>query len=867
MKTLAARRVLHAALHAARLGVVEFACFLFLVTLILPLIARLLAPRRRVGMLVYHNPKRSRALRHMNYLRKTNRLVDLNSVIRALDADDWSAIPRNAVVVSFDDGHIGNRDLLDLFEACGVKPTIYLCSQIVDTRRRFWWTTQNAPVSELKRISGAERLERLKSYGFRQTDQNADGPRQALDAVEIAAMEPHVEFGSHTRFHPILPLSTDHEAAAEIADSKSEVEALTNRQCMHFAYPNGSYGEREVSFVRAAGYRSARTLDIGWISRRSDRYRLPVIGMPDNASVVRLRAQLHGVAFMRIPLRSLRRLWEELRARTAINATKEAGIEVATELAEPIETGDAASFDDEGRDLRAAAGGGALSLLGGILNAAFSFGFTVTVTHVLRASSAGAFFVAMAVFSIAASAAQLGAAATVVRMVAWERTLGHTRAIREGLAAALIPVALTSLVLAGVGAAFADAIAGHLGIGGKHLAGANLIRVFAVGIPIAALLPVVLSATRGFGRMLPTIILDYIGEPFLRLCLVSFGAVLTLSPGAVAAMWIAPSGLALIVSSRTLHRLLTAASPGPHEEAASIAKRGRLQLPGTVWEFWRYTAPQWSADVFQLGVLWLDVVLVGALASPSSAAVYGALSRFLLVGSLGLAAVVLVLAPLFSELLAANRLERIRVLYSAGTSGATALAVPVFLMMAVEGSKLLSIFGEEYSAGARALTILSLAMIADTLAGPALLLLLSGGLSKLVALNAAASLVINITLNLLLIPRFGIEGAAIAWGVSTVLINALALAQAHRRWGVAPFGPGLTWIVGSAAAVFGGLGLTLRDTRGSGVGPMATSLLIQIAIYSLILWLGRGSILGPFAGAVRARVRASGRPARFEGRS
>jgi peptidoglycan/xylan/chitin deacetylase (PgdA/CDA1 family) len=80
-----------------------------------------------------------------------------------------------------------------------------------------------------------------------------------------------------------------------VARSREEVEDLVGRQCEHFSYPNGDYLERELDYVRKAGYRSAGSLDLGWNDVNTDPYRLRVQGITDDASVSMLSAQLSGV--------------------------------------------------------------------------------------------------------------------------------------------------------------------------------------------------------------------------------------------------------------------------------------------------------------------------------------------------------------------------------------------------------------------------------------------------------------------------------------------------------------------------------------------------------------------------------------------
>ena len=108
-------------------------------------------------------------------------------------------------------------------------------------------------------------------------------------------MRDTIAFGGHTRFHPILPRCTDDEAADEIAGCLPEIEAITERPCRHFAYPNGDHSPRDRRLVREAGFLSGRSTRIGWVGPRTDPYDIPIIGTNDEASVARLAADLTGV--------------------------------------------------------------------------------------------------------------------------------------------------------------------------------------------------------------------------------------------------------------------------------------------------------------------------------------------------------------------------------------------------------------------------------------------------------------------------------------------------------------------------------------------------------------------------------------------
>ena len=250
--------------------------------------------RGKVGILVYHDPSPQALERHLAFLSPRYRFVTLDALVDALRSGNWSSLPPRSLVVTLDDGWRGNRELLDAFARYGVQPTIFLCTGIVGTRRRFWWHGLDAPTRHrLYRVSNRERLEILeRDLGFDQTAESDDGEVQALLRDDLEAMRVAVDFQPHTRFHPRLPTCDDAEAEAEIAGSRADFATLTGGEGRHFSYPFGVYGEREVALVRSAGYESARAFGGGFTDPRTDPYELRAVGVRDTSSLNMLAATL-----------------------------------------------------------------------------------------------------------------------------------------------------------------------------------------------------------------------------------------------------------------------------------------------------------------------------------------------------------------------------------------------------------------------------------------------------------------------------------------------------------------------------------------------------------------------------------------------
>jgi peptidoglycan/xylan/chitin deacetylase (PgdA/CDA1 family) len=262
----------------------------------IPLLVRKLFVRTRVTIAVYHDPRPATVRRHLQYLSSYYKFLSLTQLVRAIHSRDWSNIPRNAIVITLDDGHRGNFDLLHLFQKYSVTPTVFVCSQIADTNRHFWFRVLGADVPALKKLPNEQKLAVLRQrYDFQPTTSYPYHQRQALESREIMLMKDGVEFQSHGRFHPILTACSDQECWEEISESKAEIAQLVGEECEHFAFPNGDYTAREIEATMEAGYLSARTIDIGWNGPDTDPYRLKVVGITDDASINYLVCQLSGI--------------------------------------------------------------------------------------------------------------------------------------------------------------------------------------------------------------------------------------------------------------------------------------------------------------------------------------------------------------------------------------------------------------------------------------------------------------------------------------------------------------------------------------------------------------------------------------------
>ncbi len=186
-----------------------------------------------------------------------------------------------------------------------------------------------------------------------------------------------------------------------------------------------------------------------------------------------------------------------------------------------------------------------------------------------------------------------------------------------------------------------------------------------------------------------------------------------------------------------------------------------------------------------------DLVMLGFLYSVEEAANYRVASRVASVIALTLLAVSFPLGPRIAILYRSSRFEDLRDIYNKANALALILAIPLCIIFVIYSSELLSIFGAEFKSASSLLVVLALIALFEVAMGPMWLCLSMVGKEKTVSIILAFAAVLNIILNLLLIPRYGAMGAVIASGI-TVLAFRLALwLRLYRELRIWPGGIGL----------------------------------------------------------------------------
>jgi O-antigen/teichoic acid export membrane protein len=488
-----------------------------------------------------------------------------------------------------------------------------------------------------------------------------------------------------------------------------------------------------------------------------------------------------------------------------------------------------------------------LTFAGSVLGAIFGFLLTLILTRGLHAHGAGIFFISTAVYAVLGTVCTFGADVGCVRMISMYQTLDRSRDLGKTIIAAALPVAVLAAAAAIGVFVFAPDVARVLVHGEGDGAVGSMLRILMPFLPLAVVGSVLLAATRGFGTMVPNFVVAQVGTPALRCLGVVLPVGLGLGSTTVALGWVAPEPAIFVAAALWLVHLLRRSQRSPEQ---APARRSR-ELAG---DFWRFASIRGIASLFQVLVRWLDVILVGALASAESAGVYAAVSRLVVMGALVQRSLILAIAPQLSALMTKGDRERTQLLYRTATTWLASASFPVFLVLAAFAPTIVRLFGDDFSSGAVPLAILAVAMLVNMATGPVMTLLVMAGKPSWNVVNSGGSLLINAGLNVLLIPQFGITGAAVAWSASILFQNLLPAVQIFRLFRIHPLSPGLGLAAAAAAVCFAGPALAFELFWSRSGAAMPAVLAASALLYAFILWRYRSAFaLGALREAIHAR--------------
>ena len=175
----------------------------------------------------------------------------------------------------------------------------------------------------------------------------------------------------------------------------------------------------------------------------------------------------------------------------------------------------------------------------------------------------------------------------------------------------------------------------------------------------------------------------------------------------------------------------------------------------------------------------IDVIFLGIYNSFETIAYYSIAVKLSSVAALAIVSVNIVIAPKIAKIYKDNNFDELRVLMKKATRLNVAISIPILFCIIIFSTYLLSFFGSDYTLAKNSLIILASSQLFNSISGPSAIFLNMTGRQKSLNIILIIALLINVTLNVILIPILGMIGAALSTAISLILWKIAASALVY----------------------------------------------------------------------------------------
>ncbi|RNC88177.1 MAG: hypothetical protein ED556_03050 [Winogradskyella sp.] len=213
-----------------------------------------------------------------------------------------------------------------------------------------------------------------------------------------------------------------------------------------------------------------------------------------------------------------------------------------------------------------------------------------------------------------------------------------------------------------------------------------------------------------------------------------------------------------------------------NKDKEKVTSKGLLRSTKTFWTIA-------SASVISTNIV--DIVL-GFFLDSGSVGVYGAAVKISLIISFILPSINSAMAPEFVDSYVKKDMKRLGELAKKSSFLMFIASTPLILILTFYSTPIITLFGDDFSSGGLILTILAWGQFFKAITGSVGFILMSTKLEKYLLLSLVLSLCLALILSIILIPNYGITGAALAVGISIAFQNLYSSYICYSKLSIVP---------------------------------------------------------------------------------
>lgn len=413
--------------------------------------------------------------------------------------------------------------------------------------------------------------------------------------------------------------------------------------------------------------------------------------------------------------------------------------------------------------------GAAISFVGIIAFTFFEFISRVIIARYTTPSEYGAYNIGLSLLYIFVFLSCLGLQGGVARCIAYFMGKGETEKV-NGVVYSSLQLSITAgLFLLAVVFSFSGILTGIF-----HLEQPFVIKLFAIAIPFLVMVEILSSIFIGFGKVDKRVYFRDILMSLLKVSGITIAIILGLGfIGIIYAYLLSIVVTAALFSAYAVKSL----SINKLKETALIRKR-----------LFCFSIPLLITFLSSALVMRADTLMLGYFKTSEIVGLYNTASPIAQLLPIFLTSMGFIYVPISSQLYSKNLVGEMRRNYAVLTKWVLIATLPFFFMIFLFPEAVLNIiFGSSYEQAGDALRILLIGALVQVLTGPNALTLVVTGKTKLNMVDDLIGVILNLSLNLFLIPIMGIIGAATASSITLIAVNVLKSFQIFWMHKIHPF--------------------------------------------------------------------------------
>jgi O-antigen/teichoic acid export membrane protein len=192
-------------------------------------------------------------------------------------------------------------------------------------------------------------------------------------------------------------------------------------------------------------------------------------------------------------------------------------------------------------------------------------------------------------------------------------------------------------------------------------------------------------------------------------------------------------------------------------------------------------------SMFLLLLNWTDILMLGKMETEENIGIYNAAFKIGYLALFFIASMNVVVMPKISELFHQKNFAEMKKVVNRATQIVIVLTLPLALILIFFSKQILGIYGDGFIQGSTCLIYITLGALFNAMTGNVDQILNMTDNQKKVRNIFFVGFILNVLMNLYLIPNYGIEGAALSSLITNVIVNLIFVYIIRKKLGFYTF--------------------------------------------------------------------------------